>query len=359
MPAVADAVLVNLQEAKYDERPLPVQQFAGPIIAAGCSLLATAETGSGKTAAYLVPIISRLHQQRQSWPSARSRSDVKHPAALVIAPTHELVTQIAKAAEALAKGTCVRVSVAHGNLDSKQQRQQLNRGCDLLVASRGRALQLMQEGRIGLENAETLCFDEADVLLQGEGAQQIECMRAMCPAGVQMLMFSATFHPDHREQARAQLLPEDFGIIPPLLPHASSLAVTPVVLAVELHVGRVGMISENVEQNFFLADTDDDKLRFLEHVLRRKQHSPSKGGTVIFVNTRARADLLCKHLVSMSIAATCMHGELVADERRENLMLFSKGHCEVLVATAAFGRGLDLPFITHVINYDLPHTRDG
>ena len=360
MPAVAEAVLVNLQDAKYDERPLPVQQFAGPIIAAGRSLLATAETGSGKTAAYLVPIISRLHQQRQAWPTVRGRSDVKQPAALIIAPTHELVSQIAKAAEGLAKGTCVRVSVAHGNLDSKQQRLQLNRGCDLLVASRGRALQLMQEGRIGLENAETLCFDEADVLLQGEGAQQIECMRALCPAGVQMLMFSATFHPDRREQARAQLLPKDFGITPPAFPHTSS-RVSPdpcCLFAVELHVGSVGKITENVEQNFFLADSDDDKLRFIEHILRRKQQSPSKGGTVIFVNTRARADLLCKHLVSMSVAATSMHGELVADERRENLMLFSKGHCEVLVATAAFGRGLDLPVISHVINFDLPHTRD-
>jgi ATP-dependent RNA helicase DDX3X len=214
MPAVADAVLVNLQEAKYDERPLPVQQYAGPIITSGFSLLATAETGSGKTAAYLVPIISRLHQQRQLWPTVRLRFDVKQPAALIIAPTHELVLQIAKAAEALSKGTCVRVSVAHGNLNSKQQRQQLNRGCDLLVASRGRAMQLMQEGLIGLENAETLCFDEADVLLQSEGAHQIESMLALCPAGVQMLMFSATFHPDRREQARAQLLLKDFGNIP-------------------------------------------------------------------------------------------------------------------------------------------------
>ena len=94
-------------------------------------------------------------------------------------------------------------------------------------------------------------------------------------------------------------------------------------------------------------------------MLRRKQQSShSKGGTIIFVNTRKRADFLCKHLVSMSIAATCMHGELVADERRENLMLFAKGHCDVLVATAAFGRGLDLEFVKHVINFDFPHTMD-
>jgi len=337
VPSVADAVLINLQEAKYDERPLPVQQHAGPIIASGRSLLATAETGSGKTAAYLVPIISRLHHQRQTWSAASDRRDVKKPAAVIIAPTHELVTQIAKAAGTLAKGTCVRVSVAHGNLDSKQQRQQLNRGCDLLVASRGRALQLMQEGRVSLEDTETLCFDEADVLLQGEGMEQIACMLAQCPDSVQVLMFSATFHPDRRKQACAQLLPTNF---------------------VELHIGSVGMITKNVEQNFFLADSDDEKLQFLEHILRRKQRAAERGGTIIFVNTRARADLLCKSLVSMSVSATCMHGELVADERSEHLRLFSKGHCEVMVATAAFGRGLDLPHITHVINFDMPNTRD-
>jgi len=232
----------------------------------------------------------------------------------------------------------VRVSVVSGNLDSEQQRQQLNRGCDLLVASRGKALQMMQDGTVSLENTETLCFDEADVLLQGEGPQQIACMTALCPPQLQLLMFSATFHPERRDQAFAQLLPED---------------------VVELHVGRVGKITDNVEQNFFLADSDEDKLQFLEHVLRRKQQSShSKGGTIIFVNTRKRADFLCKHLVSMSIAATCMHGELVADERRENLMLFAKGHCDVLVATAAFGRGLDLEFVKHVINFDFPHTMD-
>jgi superfamily II DNA/RNA helicase len=212
VPGMCEEVLVNLQNAKYDERPLPVQQHACPIIASGCSLLATAETGSGKTAAYLVPIISRLHHQRKDWASARARDgEVKRPAAVIIAPTHELVYQIAKAAETLARGTCVRVSVVSGNLDSKQQRQQLNRGCDLLVASRGKALQMMQDGTVSLENTETLCFDEADVLLQGEGPQQIACMTALCPPQLQLLMFSATFHPERRDQAFAQLLPEDVG----------------------------------------------------------------------------------------------------------------------------------------------------
>jgi superfamily II DNA/RNA helicase len=219
MPAVADAVLQNLQDAGYDVRPLPIQQHACPIIASGSSLLATAETGSGKTAAYLVPIISRIHHQRHSSSAAapRARSDeAKLPAAVIIAPTHELVEQIAKAAERLARGTCVRVSVVSGNLDSKQQRQQLNKGCDLLVASRGRALQLMQEGTVGLECTETLCFDEADVLLQGEGPQQIDCMLALCPPNVQILMFSATFHPERRDIALNQLLPEDVGAsLPP------------------------------------------------------------------------------------------------------------------------------------------------
>jgi superfamily II DNA/RNA helicase len=216
-----------LQEAKYDEKPLPIQQHACPIIASGSSLLATAETGSGKTAAYLVPIVSRLHQQHQSWSTGRTRSDVKQPSAIIIAPTHELVTQIAMVAEKLARGTCVKISVAHGNLDSKQQRQQLQRGCDLLVASRGRALQLIQGGKISLENTETLCFDEADVLLQGEGPQQISCIEALCPASVQVLMFSATFHPERRKLALKQLLPEDVGAVIHASPSRLAVAHSP------------------------------------------------------------------------------------------------------------------------------------
>ena len=126
----------------------------------------------------------------------------------------------------------------------------------------------------------------------------------------------------------------------------------------ELHVGRVGQISKNIEQKFFLADSDVDKMQFLEHILARQEQSPSTGGTIIFVNTRANADRLVKHLVSISVAATCIHGELVADERRENMRLFAKGHCRVLVATGAFGRGLDLTNVAHVINFDFPHTLD-
>jgi len=248
VPAIADQVLVNLQDAKFDERPLPVQQHACPIIASGCSLMATAETGSGKTAAYLVPIISHVLHQRSGWVSAsRSGGDVRQPAAVIVAPTHELVEQIAKAAKMLARDTSVRVAVASGNLDSKQQRQQLSKGCDVLIASKGRVLQLIAEGKISLEHTETLCLDEADVLLQGEGPQQIASMMACCPPDLQLLMFSATFHPQRQAKARQALLPQNF---------------------VELHVGRVGKISDNVQQNFFAADCDDDKLRFLECVTR-------------------------------------------------------------------------------------------
>jgi len=195
----------------------------------------------------------------------------------------------------------------------------------------------MQEGTVGLERTETLCFDEADVLLQGEGPQQIDCMLALCPPNLQVLMFSATFHPQRRDIALNQLLPED---------------------VVMLQVGRVGCITENVDQNFFLAETEEDKLKFLEHIMKRKQQYPSKGGTIIFVNTRKSVDFLVKHLISRSIAATGIHGDLVPDERRDNMKLFTKGHCEVLVATGAFGRGLDLPFVTHVINFDFPNNRD-
>ena len=142
-------------------------RHACPIIASGSSLIATAETGSGKTAAYLAPIISRIVHVRADWVSSR---DARQPDAVIVAPTHELVQQIAKAAHMLARGTGVRVAVASGNLDSKQQRLELSRGCDVLVASKGRLLQMVEDRKISLEHTQTLCLDEADVLLQGVNA---------------------------------------------------------------------------------------------------------------------------------------------------------------------------------------------
>ncbi len=341
VPDVAQEVLANLGLAGYDKRPLPVQQYACPIIASGCCLLATAETGSGKTSAYLVPIISHILNQRatSSAPDHALADEVKRPFAVIIAPTHELVDQIAKAAKNLALNTCVSVSVVSGRLDPKQQRKELNRGCNLLVASMGRALQQLQSGNITLASTETLCFDEADVMLQGNGPREMWSMIQSCKQPVQVLMFSATFGLERRRIAREQMLPRD---------------------AVQLHVGHLGEITVNVDQNFFLDTTDSDaeKLKFLEIVLRRKPLSGTPGSTIIFVTTRGRVSFLVEHLVSISVSATGMHGHLVAEERQASMDLFSNRQAEVLVATGAFGRGLDLPFVTHVINFDLPNTRD-
>jgi len=247
VPAIADQVLVNLQDAKF-ERPLPVQQHACPIIASGCSLMATAENGSGKTAAYLVPIISNVLHQRSGWVSAgRSGGDVRQPAAVIVAPAHELVEQIAKAAKMLARETSLRVAVASDDLNSNNQRQWLSQGCDVLVASKDMILQLIAEGKISLEHTETLCLDEADMLLRGEGPQQIASMMACCPSNLQLLIFGAAFHPATRAKAREALL------------HTENF--------VDLHVGRVG--KQEIEENYYTADCDDDKLRFLECVTRR------------------------------------------------------------------------------------------
>jgi superfamily II DNA/RNA helicase len=153
-------------------------RHACPIIASGLSLIATAETGSGKTAAYLAPIISRIVHVRADWVSSR---DARQPDAVIVAPTHELVQQIAKAAHMLARGTGVRVAVASGNLDSKQQRLELSRGCDVLVASKGRLLQLVEDRKISLEHTQTLCLDEADVLLQGVRARHLHTSQSPIP----------------------------------------------------------------------------------------------------------------------------------------------------------------------------------
>ena len=327
-------LLSNIELARY-KIPTPVQKYSIPIVINGRDLMACAQTGSGKTGGFLFPI---LHQSFVQGPSpvpvqgggGYGRQRKAYPTALILAPTRELVSQIYDEARKFAYRSWVRPCVVYGGADIGSQLRQIERGCDLLVATPGRLVDLIERGRISLCNIKYLVLDEADRMLDMGFEPQIRRIvqgEDMPPTGQrQTLMFSATFPRD------IQMLAQDF-----------------LSDYVFLSVGRVGSTSENITQKVEYVE-DIDKRSVLLDIL----HTHAGGLTLIFVETKRMADSLSDFLINQNFPATSIHGDRTQRERERALELFRNGKCPILVATAVAARGLDIPNVTHVINYDLP-----
>jgi ATP-dependent RNA helicase DDX3X len=265
------------------------------------------------------------------------RSRKAYPTALILAPTRELVSQIHDEARKFAYRSWVRPAVVYGGADINQQLRQIERGCDLLSATPGRLVDLIERGRISLSNIKYLVLDEADRMLdmgfepqirrivQGEDMPDVHER--------QTLMFSATFPRD------IQILAKDF-----------------LKDYIFLSVGRVGSTSENITQKFEYVE-DPDKRSVLLDILA-SQPREDLGLTLVFVETKRMADMLSDFLMSHHLPATSIHGDRTQREREMALQTFRTGRTPILVATAVAARGLDIPNVTHVINYDLPSDID-
>ncbi|KAL2266465.1 hypothetical protein VTJ83DRAFT_5817 [Remersonia thermophila] len=332
-PPLDPHLLSNIELARY-KVPTPVQKYSIPIVINGRDLMACAQTGSGKTGGFLFPI---LHQSFVQGPSpippqggGGYRQRKAYPTALILAPTRELVSQIYDEARKFAYRSWVRPCVVYGGADIGSQLRQIERGCDLLVATPGRLVDLIERGRISLCNIKYLVLDEADRMLDMGFEPQIRRIvqgEDMPPTGQrQTLMFSATFPRD------IQMLAQDF-----------------LNDYVFLSVGRVGSTSENITQKVEYVE-DVDKRSVLLDIL----HTHGTGLTLIFVETKRMADSLSDFLINQNFPATSIHGDRTQRERERALELFRNGKCPILVATAVAARGLDIPNVTHVINYDLP-----
>ncbi|WVW80990.1 ATP-dependent RNA helicase ded1 [Kwoniella bestiolae CBS 10118] len=336
-PPIDPVLLENIQFARYTT-PTPVQKYSLPIVAGGRDLMACAQTGSGKTGGFLFPILSAMFTYGPIAPPADNsygggynNRRKAYPTALVLAPTRELVSQIHDEARKFAYRSWARPAVVYGGADIGQQIRALDRGCDLLSATPGRLVDLIERGKISLANVKYLVLDEADRMLDMGFEPQIrQIVEGEDMPGVmdrQTLMFSATFPKEIQMLARSFL--KDY---------------------IFLSVGRVGSTSENITQRIEYVD-DADKRSLLLDLLLAEQ---SGGLILVFVETKRMADSLCDFLQMQRHNATSIHGDRTQREREYALHAFRTGKAPILVATAVAARGLDIPNVTHVILYDLP-----
>jgi len=320
----------NIRLTKYT-KPTPVQKYAMPIISAKRDLMACAQTGSGKTAAFLVPILNLIftgqHVPNHTFIARRKKL---MPLCLVLAPTRELALQIYDEARKFSYRSRIRPCVVYGGADIKAQMRDLDMGCHVLVATPGRLIDLHDRGKIGLEQVRYLVLDEADRMLDMGFEPQIRDIverRDMPLVGQrQTMMFSATFPKE------IQLLARDF------LNNYIFLA-----------VGRVGSTSVMITQRLEWVEENEKRL-FLLDLLRSEPNAL----TLVFVETKRGADDLERYLVAENYPAISIHGDKSQNEREEALRCFRSARKPILVATAVAARGLDISNVKFVVNFDLP-----
>uniref|UniRef100_A0A8C3QMH2 RNA helicase n=1 Tax=Cyanoderma ruficeps TaxID=181631 RepID=A0A8C3QMH2_9PASS len=318
---------VNVAKAGYS-KPTPVQKYSIPIILAGRDLMACAQTGSGKTAAFLVPIVA---QMMRDGVTASSFKEQQEPECIITAPTRELVNQIFLEARKFVYGTCIRPVVAYGGTQIDYAIRQVKQGCNILCATPGRLLDVIGRGKIGLHNVKYLVLDEADRMLDmgfGADMKKLVSFPDMPPKDRrQTLMFSATF-PEEVQRLAGEFLKTDFLFVV---------------------VGRVGGACSDVQQNILQVSQYFKRDKLIEIL-----HSIGDERTMVFVDTKKKADFIACFLCQENIPATSIHGDREQREREIALRDFRSGKCPVLVATSVAARGLDIESVQHVINFDLP-----
>lgn len=331
---LGEIIQMNIKHCRYN-KPTPVQKHAIPIIRGHRDLMACAQTGSGKTAAFLIPILSQIYAAGPPkdipQDTGRYSQRKQYPLGLVIAPTRELASQIYDEAKKFSYRSHVRPCVVYGGADIGNQMRDLARGCHLLVATPGRLVDMLERGKIGLDCISYVVLDEADRMLDMGFEPQIRRIVEkdnMPPTGKrQTLMFSATFPKE------IQMLARDF------LHNYIFLA-----------VGRVGSTSENITQKVVWVE-EHDKRSFLLDLLNA---SGTESLTLVFVETKKGADALDHFLYQEGYPCASIHGDRSQKEREEALRTFRSGKTPILVATAVAARGLDISNVKHVINLDLP-----
>ncbi len=323
---LAEPILRAVTELGYRE-PTPIQSQAIPVVLQGRDVMGAAQTGTGKTAGFALPILQRLMPHANT-----SASPARHPVrALILAPTRELADQIHENVRQYAKYTGLRSAVVFGGVDIKPQIAALRQGSEVLIATPGRLLDHMGQKTVSLAQADMLVLDEADRMLDMGFLPDIQRILHALPDRRQNLMFSATFSSDIRRLA-------------------SSFLNDPQVI----EVARRNAAAENVEQRIYRVADLEAKRAAVAQLVRER----ALAQVIVFTNTKIGAGRLARQLERDGLNAAAIHGDKSQQERLATLEAFKKGETVVLVATDVAARGLDIAELPAVINYDLPHNAE-
>jgi ATP-dependent RNA helicase RhlE len=317
---LSKGVLDALASKNYS-KPTPIQRDAIPLVLEGRDLLGIAQTGTGKTAAFMLPAIERLVM------SSRGRPVPGRVRMLVLAPTRELAAQIADTARSYAANIRLSIGVIFGGVSNHKSVREVSRGLDVLVATPGRLLDLVDQNALDLSALEILVLDEADQMLDLGFIHALKAIVRIIPAKRQTLFFSATMPKSIRQLADAYLR------------NPAQVAVTPVATT-----------SERVEQKVIFV-SQSEKLALLTIFLQ----STPIDRSLVFSRTKHGADRIVRFLTAAGIGANAIHGNKSQGQRERALDLFRSGRVPVLVATDIAARGIDIPGVSHVVNFDLPN----
>jgi ATP-dependent RNA helicase RhlE len=313
------ALLLKAVAAANYTDPTPIQAQAIPYGLAGRDVLGIAQTGTGKTAAFALPILQRL--------AATTRPAGGPPRALILAPTRELASQIAETFRTLGRPLGTRVALLFGGVPKSRQARQLAGGVDVVVATPGRLIDHMQDRAIRLDHIEVLVLDEADHMLDLGFIIPIRRIASAVPTKRQTMFFSAT-------------MPKEIsGLADAMLKDPARVSVAPVATTVE-----------RVEQFVIFAEQSRKR-----HILSSILAENPDGRTLVFCRTKHGADRVVKHLSEDGISADAIHGNKSQPQRERALAAFRAGSTRVLVATDIAARGIDVAGVTHVVNFDLPN----
>jgi ATP-dependent RNA helicase RhlE len=315
---IAPEILGNLDKLGF-KKPTDIQYKAIPHILKKEDVLAVAQTGTGKTAAFAIPVISEIHRRKRS----RRTDGVK---CLVMVPTHELAIQITEVFQEIGRGTKVKTFGIYGGVKQDPQIARLQKGIDIIIATPGRVFDLVNQRHLDIRRIQTLILDEADHMLDLGFLKDIQDLIRYIPARRQTLFFSATIDEKIKKLAY-------------------SLVSNPI----RIQISPKNPVARNIEHGVMEVKMDDKRF-FLERIIN--ENADKK--ILAFVRTKIRAERVAKAMERVGIKALTIHSDKDQDNRNEVMRQFSEGKVKVLIATDVSARGIDIPDIDYVVNYDLP-----
>ena len=319
---IAEGIKTSIAKLGY-KKPTDIQYKSIPPILKGEDVLAIAQTGTGKTAAFAIPILHLLQERNKTG----RNEGVK---CLVMAPTHELALQTESVFNTLGKNTRVTCICIHGGVEQEPQIEKLNKGVDIVIATPGRMFDLVSQGVLNLRGVQILVLDEADHMLDRGFINDIRDLMKHIPKRRQTLFFSATISPKIKK-----------------------LAYSLVNDAIRIQISPKDPVAKNIEHAVAFIEMDDKRF-FLESLIN--DNTDKK--ILVFVRTKVRAERIKKAMERVSIATDTIHSDRLQEEREQTMKDFRDGELKVLIATDVSARGIDIPNVDFVVNYDMPETSD-